>query len=29
MIERCEYRRIGREPDGGADAGTWIYEAPL
>ena len=24
--EPCEYRRVSREPEGRADAGTWIYE---
>ena len=23
---RCEYRRVSREPEGRAEAGTWIYE---
>lgn len=27
IMERCEYRRIRWEPDGGADAGAWVYEA--
>lgn len=26
IVERFEYRRAGREPDGRPEAGTWIYE---
>jgi hypothetical protein len=27
IVERCEYRRAGREHDGQSNADVWVYEA--